>query len=708
MMPSAALRRIAPAHVDWTPHGYQTRAVQHLCERGSAALFLDPGMGKTAVTLAAFCELQDAGIANHMLVIAPMRVCQLVWRQEAQKWSQFRHLRFAMMAGRPADERKKLLRAEADVWLLNPESVPWLCDQFFAQRLPFDTVVVDELTKFKNARALRSKKLHPLMDKTPRRWGLTGTPVPNGYMDLFGQMRLIDGGAALGKYITHFRDRFFQAGRDGFSYDLRPNAAKQIEAAVEPYVFRADADDYLTLPPLQTHRIELELPKDTKKLYREMKRDMIVSLEGSTITAANSAAVYNKLQQFAGGAMYKSPPDYVKVHTLKVDALVSLVDELQGQPLLVAYAYGHELERLREAVGKHLYGSRFNPLDPKFDVPYLGGGVSGRRAEEIERDWNAGKIPVLLCHPASAGHGLNMQLGGAGHLCWFTQTWDYELYDQFIRRIHRQGNTAERIVMHKIMVLDTIDELVEDALNGKETTQDALLAALKSEIIRDDPDAAKAFDTSVGANMRKLSSPGAPDAQPANNQPQQAGAPPAPAQTTGVKGWGNSAPHQAAPAPPAPAPQAVPAQKTTGVKGWGNTGFGKQAQAPTPASVSRQEAPESQQIEQRASAQFGEATQGLLPEGALDPSQTAGEAPFDGGQPALLTPPPKPDKPTTRRVRADKEKADRMANDVAATVPPDYHIDVAATLKAFLEAGVPVDQAMEALAAVTDHMRGVE
>jgi hypothetical protein len=673
MMPSAALRRVAPTHNVWTPHGYQTRSIDHLCARGAAALFLDPGMGKTAVTLAAFCELQDAGIANNMLVIAPMRVCQLVWRQEAAKWSQFRHLRFAMMAGKNAEERKKLLRADADIWLLNPESVPWLCDQFFMARMPFDTIAIDELTKFKNSAALRSKKLQPFMDKTPRRWGLTGTPVPNGYMDLFGQMKLLDGGAALGKYITHFRDRFFQVGRDGFSYDLRPNSAKQIEAAVEPYVFRADAEDYLTLPPLSTRRIEVEFTKETRTKYREMKRDMIVNLEGKTITAANMAAVYNKLQQFCGGAMYTSPPDYVDIHNLKLDALDDLLEELAGQPLLVAYAYGHELERI---------------LKRHPNTPYLGGGVSGKRAEEIERDWNAGKCPMLLCHPASAGHGLNMQLGGAGHVCWYTQTWDYELYDQFIRRVHRQGNSAERIVMHKIMVLDSIDELVEDALTGKETTQDALLAALKSEIIRDDPSAMSAFDTTVGANMRKLSSPGNASQQAAQApaQTQQA----APAQTGGVKGWGAKAPVNAAP----PAPPAEQAPATTTAKGWGATAFANAAPQPENTAVEQEQAQEQEQDQ---------------------------SAPFDGGGPALLAAPEKV-KATRAQRNANVAKSATLGGEpqgeIARRVLADaqvfanrnvnYNVDVGAILAAMLNTGTPLDVAMEALGNLTDHIEGKE
>ena len=660
MMPATALRMVAPSHKDWVPHGYQTRAIEHLCARGSAALFLDPGMGKTAVTLAAFCELQDAGIASTMLVIAPMRVCQLVWRQEAKKWSQFRHLRFAMMAGKSAEERTRLLRAAADIWLLNPESVPWLCDQFLMGRLPFDTGVVDELTKFKNASALRSKKLQPLFDKMPRRWGLTGTPVPNGYMDLFGQMRLLDSGASLGKYITHFRDRFFQQGRDGFSYDLRPNAAKQIEKAVEPYVFRASSDDYLTLPPLSTRRIELELPKPVRAKYKEMKRDMIVAIEGKTITAANMAAVYNKLQQFAGGAMYTSPPDYVKVHDLKLDALDDLIEELAGQPLLVAYAYGHELERI---------------LERHPNTPYLGGGVTGKRAEEIEQQWNAGKIPVLLCHPASAGHGLNMQLGGAGHLCWFTQTWDYELYDQFIRRVHRQGNSAERIVMHKIMLLDTIDELVEDALNGKETTQDALLAALKSEIIRDDPSAVSAFNTTVGANMRILSSPGAPaNAAPAQTEQKAAG----------VRGWG-AANGLAA---PTIQPPAAPVQQA---KGWGGTAFAAKATAPAV------EAPAEQTAQEASPFTEGTAIPTLPPAAEAQPERKASRSRSAKSAPA-------------EAVQHGLEPAVQYGLAQAVPTPTyrniNYTVDVSAMLKTLIEAGVALSTALEAIGNLTDHLDG--
>lgn len=666
-------RLIAPNRKDWVPHGYQLRAIDHLCSRGSAALFLDPGMGKTAVTLAAFCELQDAGIAQKMLVIAPVRVCQLVWRQEAEKWTQFSHLRIVNMAGKSADERRKLLDADADVWLINPESVTWLCEQFQFQRLPFDTLVIDELTKFKNTGAVRSKKLHPLADKCPRRWGLTGTPVPNGYMDLFGQMRVLDGGASLGRYITHYLDRFFQQGRDGFSYVLRKDADKAIEALIEPYVFRASSEDYLTLPPLIEDKIELELPSPVKAKYKQMKRDMILKLENQTITAANAAATYNKLQQLAGGAIYTGLGDreFVNVHDLKIDALIDLIEELQGKPLLVAYAYDHERQRITEALKKH-FGSNFG------EVPHLGGGVSARRAEEIERAWNAGELPVLLCHPASAGHGLNMQLGGASHLCWFTQTWDYELYEQFIKRVHRQGNSAERIVMHKLIVKETIDELVEDALETKATTQDALLAALKSEFVKDDPSAASAFVTTAGAqqpmSFRKLQSPGL---GPVTSAPA-----PAPA---AARGWGTP---QGAPTAPT-APQA-PAQP----RGWGAP---PQEVAPVVAP-----APE-QNSYNNFTTDVQQAMAPPTPEtwGAPESSNP----PFDGG--TTLIKPPEQEK--VKKTRAKKaETVEVVESDTVATVGVQRRVSFNVDgylLTRMMNGGATFEQALEEVAIIVEGLK---
>ena len=665
-------KRVPPKHTEWVPHGYQRRAVEHLATRGSGALFLDPGMGKTSITLGAFQELRERGLAKTMLVIAPLRVCQLVWRQEAQKWTQFRDLKFSLLHG---ERKADALRANADVFLINPEGVAWLCDLHYGKRLPFDVICIDELTKFKNSAAQRSKKLIPHADKAKYRWGLTGTPAPNGYMDLFGQMRILDGGAALGKFITRFRDRYFQPGRDGFSYELRDGAASEIEDAIEPYVMYASADDYLSLPPLVEHRIELDLPKDVRKVYTQMKRDMMTSIAGQTLTAANAAVVYSKLKQMANGAIYVGDDKYEKLHDVKLDALADLVEELGGKPLLVAYEFRHDLSRLLE---------RFP------GTPYLGGGISGAKAEQIEKDWNDGRLPLLFAHPASAGHGLNLQKGGAGHLCWFSLSWDYELYDQFIRRIHRQGTTAERVVMHKLIVKDSMDEIVSTALDLKETTQDRLLAALKSEIVRDDP----AAKVNIGEDqMKRIGSPSA--AAPVQ---------PAPA------GWGASAPAQPVTASPAPAATA-PATPV----GWG-------APAATPA------APAFTAPAAPAPAPAGWGTQQAISTGAerVDPAQSGTSLFSPEVQAQIATvgqPVPVEEKaPRKRRTKTEIE-AERAANTAAeeevstAPVgfaapyrPTDFHVqfDAGFTLVELTKAGVALDDALSAVGAVIDHLREKE
>lgn len=506
------MRRVEPTHQSWDAavRPYQERADDFLCSHGAAGLFLRPGMGKTGVVLRAFLRLQEANIASQMLVIAPKRVCELVWAQEAQKWTEFRNLRFSQLAGLDADKRKKALKADADIYLINPESVPWLCDQYFGkQRLPFDTITIDELTRFKNSAALRSKKLQKFADKTSRMWGLTGTPAPNGYMDLFGQMKMLDGGAALGRYITQYRDRYFILGRDGFSFDLRPESAALIEEAIAPYIMYERAEDHIDLPTLVDNKIMLDLAPAQRKLYREMKKDMIVQLDGQTVTAANAAAAYAKLSQMANGAVYTSAPNYVELHSVKLDAVEELLEELQGQPVIIAYEFNHDLERLQK---------RFPWLR------HIGGGVSSKDAAEIEGAWNRNELPALALHPASAAHGLNLQIGSACNICWFSQTWDAELYDQLINRIRRSGSAATHVFNHKLIVKDTIDGEKSDAVDGKETTQKRLLDALKSELSEGD------------IEMRRMVTGGAP-AQTTQAAPASAQAQTAPAGSKTPAGW---------------------------------------------------------------------------------------------------------------------------------------------------------------------------
>lgn len=472
-----ATRLSAPKYQDWCPEAYQVRAVNHLARRHSAGLALDPGLGKTACTLGAFLTLLTKGHARTMLVIAPLRVCRQVWRQEGQKWTQFRDLKFALIHG---NKKEQLLRdglkAGVHVYLINPEGVRWLCNLFFGRQLPFDVVCIDELTRFKNSQADRCKALRPRIDHVRYRWGLTGSLAPNGYMDLFGQMLMLDSGAALGKYVTHYRDRYFQCGFDGFTYDLLPGAAERITEKIAPYWLQMTAEDYITLPPLVTDKRMLALDKASRAAYTAMKKDMLAELPEGTITASNAAGVYAKLSQMANGAVYMSDGSGVAhIHDIKLDALEELIEELNGQPLLVAYEFNHDLDRLRERFGKP-------DANGRKAVPFLGNGTTAAQEDMWIGQWNRGELPLLFAHPASAGHGLNLQEGHAAHVVWFSATWDLELYDQFIRRLRRRGNEAQRIFNHLLIVQDTIDELKLSALTNKDTTQRALLNALNAVI----------------------------------------------------------------------------------------------------------------------------------------------------------------------------------------------------------------------------------
>lgn len=402
-----------------------------------------------------------------MLVVAPLRVCQTVWRQEGQRWTEFRDLRFSLLHGPKKAER---LRDDADVWLINPEGVAWLAKQKFGMALPWDTVVIDELTKFKNHGAERHKALRPRLKHVARKWGLTGTPAPNGYMDLFGQMLLLDDGAALGKFITHFRDQYFQVDYDGFTYNLMPGAEKRIEEKIRPYVLRMSAEDYLELPPITDDVRLLELEPAARTTYLKMKKDMLAELPEGVVTGANAAAVYSKLAQMANGAVYMGDDKRTvsPIHNAKLEALDELVEELAGQQLLIAYEFNHDVERLKAHFGIKLRTIR--------------SGVSASQVEETVNTWNRGEIGLLACHPASAAHGLNLQHSSCAHVAWFSPIWDLELYQQFIRRIRRQGNEAQRIVNHLLCVRDTIDELKLEALRDKDVTQERLLRSLNAEI----------------------------------------------------------------------------------------------------------------------------------------------------------------------------------------------------------------------------------
>lgn len=451
----------------WSPHPYQVKAVNFLINNYSAALFLDPGLGKTSITLQAIKFLKEHGALNKVLLIAPLRICYSVWPAEIAKWSNFSDLKISVVHG---PGKQAALEADADIYILNPEGLAWLLDarrrRLFLEK-KFDVLIIDELTKFKHTNTSRFKKLKPFLPLFRRRWGLTGSPASNGLMDLFGQCYVLDLGESLGKYITHYRNEYFTQDYNGFTWTLKPNAESMIFERIRPLALRMGAEDYLKMPELITNNIRIELPENARKIYDDLEKELIAQIEGSMVTASNVGVATLKCRQIANGGVYNvaegtSTREIIQIHDAKTDALEELVDELQGQPLLVAYEFEHDLQRIFKRFGK---------------LPYIGGGVSAARSAELEKQWNAGKIPILLGHPASIGHGLNLQQVGR-HICWFSLTWNFELYDQFNRRIYRQGNNSKVVTIHHLVAKHTIDEIVYNTLKYKKRNQEALFHAL--------------------------------------------------------------------------------------------------------------------------------------------------------------------------------------------------------------------------------------
>lgn len=478
-----------PSSKPWTPHAYQKKAVKFLLEHAASALFLDPGLGKTSITLAAIKLLKQKKVLDKVLLIAPLRVCYSVWPKEVEKWQDFHGLKIQVLHGSKKDEA---LKADADVYVINPEGLEWLLqvkktktpsgktkvevDLRRWKALGFDTLVVDELSKFKHVATNRFKALKLVLHTFRRRWGLTGSPASNGLLDLFGQCFILDQGRTLGPYISHYRMKYFVPSHDGFSWNIREGAEDEIYERINPLALRMAADDYLDMPTLIENNIRVDLPPNVMEVYDRLENDLIAKLDGNLVVATNAAAASMKCRQVANGGIYldpevesliklpKSKREWANLHTEKVDALADLIEELQGSPLLVAYDFEHDLDRLRERLGQ--------------DVPYIGGGVNAKRSAELEKAWNAGQLPVLLGHPQAMAHGLNLQEMGH-HVCWHSLTWDYELYDQFIRRVLRQGNKAKKVFVHHIIARGTVDEVVLAAVKSKRRGQNALFDALK-------------------------------------------------------------------------------------------------------------------------------------------------------------------------------------------------------------------------------------
>lgn len=443
----------------FTPHAYQKYAIDYIKTHPVTALFLDMGLGKTVTTLTAIRDLMyDTFEVRRVLVVAPLRVARDTWPEEIRKWDHLKELTCSVVVGNMV-ERRRALQKEADIYIVNRENLAWLYQN---SRLDFDMVVLDELSSFKNAQSKRFKAMKAMRPKVKRIVGLTGTPSGNGLMDLWAEFRLLDMGERLGKYISQYRSLYFKPDkRNGmvvFSYKPLPGAEEVIYHQIADITVSMKANDYLEMPKLVSVAKEVTLSEKEKKRYDELKKSLVLELPGGEVTAANAASLTMKLSQMANGAIYTDDKNVVSIHDRKLDALEDLVESANGQPVLVAYWFKHDKDRIQKR-------------------------MEARELKESQdfADWNARKIPVALIHPASAGHGLNLQQGGS-ILIWFGLTWSLELYQQTNARLWRQGQQSRTVIIQHIVAKGTIDERILKVLEHKDGTQAALIDAVKADL----------------------------------------------------------------------------------------------------------------------------------------------------------------------------------------------------------------------------------
>lgn len=440
-------------------HDYQSFSVKFIEDHPCSAVFLSCGMGKSIISLTAIADLLfDSFEISKALIIGPLRVAKVSWPMEISKWEHLRHLTYAVAVGTLA-ERKAALAKNADITIINRENIQWLVE---SGNFDYDMVVIDELSSFKNHTAKRFKALMKVRPKVKRIVGLTGTPSSNGLMDLWSEFRLLDMGERLGKFITRYREAFFMPdkrnGQQVFSYKPRPDAEEEIYRRISDITISMKCTDHLNMPELISTQYEVVLSDDERKQYERLKSELVMTVSDGEITVPNAASLTNKLSQLANGAIYDDAKHIVEFHSRKLDALEDIIESANGNPLLVAYWFKHDLERIRK----------------RFDVREI------KTTKDII-DWNAGKTPVALIHPASAGHGLNLQSGGST-LVWFGLTWSLELYQQTNARLWRQGQTSGTVVIQHIITKGTIDERILKALSKKELTQNALIDAVKADL----------------------------------------------------------------------------------------------------------------------------------------------------------------------------------------------------------------------------------
>ena len=450
----------------YEPHDYQKYAINFIKENPIAAVLLDMGLGKTSITLTAINDLLfDSFDVRKVIVIAPLRVARDTWIAEVDKWDHLRHLICSVAVGTEV-ERKAALRKKAHIYIINRENVSWLIEE---SGIPFDfdMVVIDELSSFKNGKAKRFKSLLKVRPLVKRIVGLTGTPAGNGLMDLWAEFRVLDMGKRLGRFISNYRLNYFtpdkRNGQIVYSYKPLPFAEQAIYDAISDITISMKSTDHLKMPELVSSEYAVRLSDEEKQKYADLKQELVLSLGDAEITAANAASLSGKLSQMANGAIYDDNGEVIQIHDRKLDALEDIIEAANGKPLLVAYWFKHDLTRISERLKKlHIPFSR---LDDSNSI----------------RRWNNGEIPVALIHPASAGHGLNLQSGGST-LVWLGLTWSLELYQQTVARLWRQGQISETVVVQHIVTKGTIDERIMKAFSQKEHTQTALINAVKADL----------------------------------------------------------------------------------------------------------------------------------------------------------------------------------------------------------------------------------
>ena len=450
--------------LNYEPHHYQRFATDFIEKNPISAILLSMGLGKTVITLTAVNDLlYDYFDIGKVLVIAPLRVCTNVWKQETEKWAHLQGLKVSLAVGTEC-ERLVALNTKADIYVVNRENTQWLIEKSGVP-FDFDMLVIDELSSFKSHQAKRFKSLMKVRPKVKRIVGLTGTPSANGLMDLWAEFRLLDLGQRLGRFIGKYRDTYFVPDKRNqqmvFSYKPKPSAEEAIYRQISDITISMKNTDYLKLPELVMNEISVRLSEAEWQHYQTLKDEMVLSLNGKEIDAVNAAALSGKLLQLASGAVYDEHGAVLPIHNRKLDALEDIIEAANGKPVLVAYWFKHDLKRILE----------------RFPGEQLD-------SEDSICRWNAGKIPVALIHPASAGHGLNLQTGGSA-LVWFSLTWSLELYQQTIARLWRQGQ-KETVVVHHLVAKGTIDEHVMAALAKKDTGQEALLSAVKAKLGRNE------------------------------------------------------------------------------------------------------------------------------------------------------------------------------------------------------------------------------